>query len=114
MEPGGLEGVSPRRRATCRRLAPGFPAEFEMVFDEGAGAFDAVALEATTKPDRLARVRLDRAFDAAVLKDAFEGIVTEFSGEPGSVECEFEAIVVVVLEILQVRDPFTGRALGTR
>jgi hypothetical protein len=113
MKLGRLEVVGCGRGVRLRRFPRRFPFQIDLLFDNSASAFYAVVLYCAMQLDRRSGIRLDCAFDLAILESALEGVVPEFAGEFGSVELELQAAVIGLIKKLEDRNPLScGRRLG--
>ena len=88
-------------RGLSRNVAMGFPFEIELVSSKVGRAGDG-----------LLGIRLHLGFNFAVLEGAIERVTAEFANELVAVEFQLHPVVVVLVEVLEVRDPLTNRGLG--
>ena len=86
-------------RGLSGNVTMGFPFEIELLSSKVGRAGDG-----------LFWIRLHLGFNFAVLEGAIERVTAEFANE--LVAVEFQLHVVVLVEVLEVRDPLTNRGLG--
>jgi hypothetical protein len=112
MELSWFESVSSGRSA-LGRLSRGLPLQFDLLFQDRAGAVYTITSNTTLQFDGRARVRFYGTFDPTILERTIEGGITELASQPGSAEFKLQVVVILLIEKRQVRDPIAcGRRLA--
>ena len=93
-----------------RRFPLRLPRKLQLFINVSDRAFDPVALQFTPQPDRLVSVQLHDTVNPPIAKSAIERIVAQLASQLRASQFEVQAVVVVVVEVLQVGNPLARRS----
>src|SRR5450755_2587014 len=107
-KPGWLERVGLRWLRASGRLTIGDPFQFDLGSHHQGRAGYPIAIQQAFELDGLGWTGLHLAFDAPIPESTLEWIAPKLAGELCPIQHELQAVIVVVVEELQVRNPFAG------